>query len=66
MAKVEGTTIKVGDVVGFKSDIEQTGVIIKITGNTLLLKASSVEGFSGAYIGGCETTMQDASRCWID
>ena len=65
MAKVEGQPVKVGDYVGFKSDIEQGGVIYKIEGDRLFLKAGP-NGFEGGYIGGQETTVQRASDCWID
>ena len=65
MAKVEGQPVKVGDYVGFKCDIEQGGVIYKIAGDRLFLRAGP-EGFEGGYIGGQETTVQMASDCWID
>ena len=65
MAKVEGQTVKVGDYVSFKCDIEQGGVIYKIEGSRLFLRAGP-EGFEGGYIGGQETTVQQASDCWID
>lgn len=65
MAKVEGQPVKVGDYVGFKCDIEQGGVIYKIEGDRLFLRAGP-EGFEGGYIGGQETTVQMASDCWID
>jgi uncharacterized protein YkvS len=63
--KVEGKIVKVGDVVGFKSDIEQYGRIIKINPNgTLVLENKN--GFDGGYIGGQTVTTEEASRCWID
>ena len=65
MAKVEGQPVKVGDYVGFKCDIEQGGVIYKIEGDRLFLRAGP-EGFEGGYIGGQETTVQMAGDCWID
>ena len=65
MARVEGVEVKVGDWVGFKSDIEQCGKIIAINGNQLTLKSGS-NGFEGGYIGGCDTTIQSADRCWLD
>jgi hypothetical protein len=64
MAKVDGVTVKIGDYVGFKSDIEQSGKIIDIRGNMLVLE--STNGFQGDYIGGQHTTVQEASRCWLD
>jgi hypothetical protein len=64
MAKVDGVTVKIGDYVGFKSDIEQCGKIVAIYGDTLELESRN--GFEGAYIGGQHTTTQPASRCWLD
>ena len=64
MARVDGKVVEIGDFVGFKSDIEQYGKIVKISGNQLVLKASST--FDGEYIGGEEFTTVDAERCWID
>jgi hypothetical protein len=65
VAKVEGQTVKVGDYVSFKCDIEQGGVIYKIEGDRLFLQAGS-DGFEGGYIGGQDTTVQIASDCWLD
>ena len=64
MAKVDGKTVKVGDYVCFKSDIEQGGVITKINGNVLTLY--SEYGFDGDYIGGDNYTQELASDCWVD
>lgn len=64
MAKVDGCVVKVGDVVGFKCDVEQYGTITKINGNMLTLEREY--GFEGGYIGGQTVTTQDASRCWLD
>ena len=65
MAKVDGQVVKVGDYVGFKSDIEQGGQIYRIEGDRLFLKAGP-NGFEGGYIGGQDTTVQRASDCWLD
>jgi len=65
MAQVDGQTVKVGDYVGFKSDIEQGGTIYRIEGNRLFLRAGP-NGFEGDYIGGAETTVQMAVDCWLD
>jgi hypothetical protein len=55
MAQVNGQTVKVGDWVGFKSDIEQSGQIVEIKksymGHSLVL-------FSGGYIGGDTVTTE--------
>jgi hypothetical protein len=64
MAKVDGQTVKVGDCVGFKSDIEQYGTIIKINGDMLTLECK--EGFEGGYIGGQTITQERVDYCWID
>jgi Tfp pilus assembly protein PilP len=64
MATVDGQKVKVGDWVGFKSDIEQYGQITKINGDQLTLKNEN--GFEGSYIGGQTITVQQANRCWID
>tara|TARA_R110000796_G_C14571530_1_gene435810 strand:- start:44222 stop:44446 length:225 start_codon:yes stop_codon:yes gene_type:complete len=68
----QGNEIKTGDVVGFKSDIEQGGLVTRISqgngygGKELTLKALGDCGFSGDYIGGQETTTVLASECWAD
>ena len=64
MATVDGRVVQIGDFVGFKSDYEQYGKIVKISGNQLVLKASST--FGGDYIGGEEFTTVYAPDCWID
>ena len=67
-AIVDGQTVTVGDVVCFKSDIEQSGVIVEIKstymGHSLVLENKS--GFSGGYIGGNTITTELASDCWVD
>jgi hypothetical protein len=67
-ATVDGKTVKVGDWVGFKSDIEQSGQIVEIKksymGYSLVLENKS--GFSGDYIGGDTITTEGASDCWVD
>lgn len=65
MAQVEGKTVKVGDYVSFKSDVEQGGTIYRIEGNRLFL-AAGPNGFDGDYIGGSDTTVQLAQDCWIE
>ena len=67
MAQVNGQTVKVGDWVGFKSDIEQSGQIVEIKksymGHSLVLENKS--GFGGGYIGGDTVTTELASDCWL-
>lgn len=71
MAKVEDARnggyviVKVGDVVSFKSDIEQSGRIKMINGTSLVLEAGP-GGFQGGYIGGQHFTTEDASDCWVE
>ena len=68
MATVEGQIVNIGDWVGFKSDIEQSGKIVAIkqtyAGTSLTLENTS--GFSGDYIGGDTITTELARDCWID
>jgi hypothetical protein len=67
-ATVEGETVKVGDWVCFKSDIEQSGQIIEIKstymGHSLVLENKS--GFQGGYIGGSTITTELARDCWLE
>jgi hypothetical protein len=56
--------IKIGQTVGFKSDVEQYGKVIAINGASLRL--SNPNGFDGGYIGGQTETWVTASDCWID
>lgn len=61
--------VKVGDVVEFKSDYEQAGVITKIeagdrwTGAKLHLHNDG--GFGGDYLRYAKDTVEAASDCWI-
>jgi len=67
-AIVDGQTVTVGDVVCFKSDIEQSGVIVEIKksymGHSLVIE--NKYGFHGEYIGGQTITTELASDCWVD
>jgi hypothetical protein len=67
-ATVDGQTVTVGDVVCFKSDIEQSGVIVEIkqsyTGKALVIE--NKYGFHGDYIGGQTITTELASDCWVE
>ncbi len=67
-AIVDGQEVTVGDVVCFKSDIEQSGVIVEIKssymGPSLVLE--NKYGFHGGYIGGATITTELARDCWID
>ena len=68
-AIVEGTRVKIGDYVGFKSDVEQSGKIKSIragyTGQAELTLEDE-NGFSGDYIGGQTITTVLAVDCWVD
>lgn len=57
-------TVKVGDVVGFKSDHEQYGKIVKIVGDRLHLH--NPNGFGGDYLRYATDTVECAGDCWID
>ena len=68
-ATVDGQTVKVGDWVGFKSDIEQSGQIVEIKKTTCFgvsLVLENKSGFHGGYIGGDTVTTELASDCWVD
>ena len=67
-AIVDGQEVTVGDVVCFKSDIEQSGVItaIKQTYAGVSLVLESKYGFRGDYIGGQEITTELARDCWVE
>ncbi len=67
-ATVEGTTVKVGDCVGFKSDFEQTGEIIEINRveyRGVVLTLRNPNGFGGEYLRHAKTTKVRAEDCWI-
>ena len=67
-AKVGGQTVTIGDWVGFKADIEQSGQIIDIKsgymGESLVLENKG--GFHGGYIGGQTITTEEARDCWLE
>ena len=67
MASVDGKEVKVGDWVSFKADVEQSGKIVKIKDNMLILQAGDDDGdtFDGDYIGGDSITEVRASDCWL-
>jgi len=67
-AKVDGQTVTIGDVVCFKSDIEQSGTIvdIKTSYSGVALTLQSTYGFEGEYIGGQEITTELARDCWVE
>jgi hypothetical protein len=66
-AIVEGVEVTVGDVVNFKCDIEQSGVItaIKKTYAGTSLTLESKYGFHGDYIGGETVHTELARDCWL-
>ena len=67
-ATVDGQTVKIGDWVGFKCDIEQGGQITKITNENgrTILTLEDEDGFSGEYIHGETRTTMAAEDCWVD
>jgi len=69
IAYVEGQGVGIGDWVSFKSDIEQSGQIIKIKNSMFgqpQLVLENFNGFQGDYIGGQTQTVVAASECWLD
>lgn len=67
-ATVDGQTVRIGDVVCFKSDIEQCGTIVDIkktyAGTSLVLQSEF--GFEGGYIGGETIHTELACDCWVE
>lgn len=69
IAYVDGQGVGIGDYVCFKSDIEQSGQIVKIRKNLMggtELVLENLHGFSGDYIGGQTQTVERAVDCWIE
>ena len=68
MAQVDGVTVKIGDWVGFKSDIEQSGQIVEIKQSYMgaSLTLENKHGFQGGYIGGDTITTELARDCWLE
>lgn len=67
-AIVDGQEVTVGDCVCFKCDIEQSGVVTRITSDLMGRKVLTLEnshGFQGGYIGGETVHKEMASDCWI-
>jgi hypothetical protein len=63
-----GDTMKKGDKVWFKADVEQQGIIVAIendyySGKTWLTLKPAGHSFQGEYITGA-TTKVEASRTW--
>ena len=69
IAYVDGQGVGIGDWVSFKSDVEQSGQIVRIKknlfgGTDLVLE--NFNGFQGDYIGGQTQTVERAVDCWLD
>jgi len=60
--KVRNGTVKIGDYVEFKSDIEQCGKVIGVRGSEL--KLENKNGFDGDYIRHETITHMRARDCW--
>ena len=56
--------VEVGDLVGFKSDFEQYGRVIKLFGDYAIIENEN--GFGGEYIGGQTQTQVSTDRLWKD
>ncbi len=68
-AYVDGQGVGIGDWVSFKSDVEQSGQIVKIKnslfgGTELVLE--NFNGFQGDYIGGQTQTVVRTEECWME
>jgi hypothetical protein len=57
-ATVEGQTVAIGDFIGFKNDIEQSGRLVDIRGTYLVLSVYD------SMTGDRHQVTQPASRCW--
>ncbi len=60
----DGNSIKVGDQVGFKCDVELSGQIISIEKGKCTLY--NRDGFGGSYLRYATTTVEDADRVWLE
>jgi hypothetical protein len=66
-----GQTVKIGDIVEFKADIEQCGEVVEIKraefggGHRVKLKATREDGFEGGYIGGDQFTWETSDRIYL-
>jgi hypothetical protein len=65
---LDGKTVRVGDVVWFKSDHEQAGKITKIEQsgwrNSVMLHLNNPHGFGGEYLRYATDTVVPAAECW--
>lgn len=52
--RTDPTTVKVGDWIGFKCDVEQHAEVIEIRRDSFVVKAP-IDGFAGHYIGRSRT-----------
>ena len=60
----EGNTLRIGDVVEFKYDIEQFGTIKNISIGGKEVHLTSEYGFHGEYIGGEKSHVHNANECF--
>ena len=66
-AIVDNKVVHIGDHVGFKSDIEQSGKIVSIQGKgkDAILELYSKDGFQGDYLRYDQYTEEPARECWL-
>jgi hypothetical protein len=64
MHVIDGKKTKVGDIVYFKSDIEQCGKVTALCGDGSLDLTRDGDYFSGDYIGHQTEHNVDADDCW--
>ena len=67
----DGSKVKVGDIVYFKCDVEQYGMVAKIETSGSYprrfgLTLTNKHGFEGGYIGGQTSTRESAADCWSE
>lgn len=56
--------VKVGDTIGFKSDYEQYGEILRFEGDKIII--GNKDGFGGEYINGKKEHWEFPENCWLD
>lgn len=62
----DGTVIKVGQVVGFKCDVEQYGKVVEIKGSFSRIRLVLEGNFCGEYIGGETRTTILIDDAWTE
>ena len=63
---VDGKKIAVGDIVYFKCDIEQCGIVTALCADGSLDLSRKGDYFEGGYIGHQTAHNVDADECWLE